>query len=185
MIDLYLAAVQRLSRLGWHVAQALIALAIIICCGNALSRKFFDLSSNAFLEAQWYCFGAAFLLAGSQVMADNAHVRIDALASRFSQRTRLGVDMAGLFLCVLPFCLYMCVWSWPMFAEAWARNEMSADAGGLVRWPVKLMIPLGFGLLGLQTVAQLVLTARRLQSPGGNAGSAGGADHSAPTGESR
>ncbi len=165
MTHLYLTAVNHLTRLGWLAAQALIALAIIICCGNALSRKFFDLSSNAFLEAQWYCFGAAFLLAGSQVMADNAHVRIDALASRLSLRTRLTIDLAGLLLCVLPFCTYMAVWGWPMFMDAWVRNELSADAGGLIRWPVKLMIPLGFGLLGLQAVSQVILTVRQLRNP--------------------
>lgn len=167
MTDFYLLTVRRLTHAAWVLAQALIALAIIICCGNALSRKFLDISSNAFLEAQWYCFGAAFLLAGSQVMADNAHVRIDVLASRLTQAARLKTDLAGLLLCLLPFCVYMCLWSWPMFMDAWQRHEMSADAGGLLRWPVKLMIPLGFGLLGLQTVAQVILTVRQLRGASG------------------
>lgn len=164
MTDFYLLTVRRLTHAAWMLAQALIALAIIICCGNALSRKFLDISSNAFLEAQWYCFGAAFLLAGAQVMADNAHVRIDVLASRLTHAARLRTDLAGLLLCLLPFCIFMCIWSWPMFMEAWARHEMSADAGGLLRWPVKLMIPLGFGLLGLQTVSQVILTGRQLRA---------------------
>lgn len=164
MSDFYLLTVRRLSHLAWLAAQMLTALAILICCGNALSRKFLDLSSNAMLEAQWYCFGAAFLLAGSQVLADNAHVRVDVLASRLTERTRLHIDLGGLLVCLLPFCVLMTVWSWPMFTDAWLRNESSADAGGLLRWPIKLMIPTGFVLLGLQAIAQSLITLRRLRS---------------------
>lgn len=161
-LSLYLLIVNRISHLAWMAAQALTALAIIICCANVLSRKFLDYSSNAFLEAQWYCFGAAFLLAGSQVLADNAHVRIDALANRFSPRRRLQIELAGHFICLLPFCIAMALWSWPMFMDAWTRQEMSADAGGLLRWPIKLMIPLGFGVLALQSVAQILQTLQRM-----------------------
>ena len=164
MISFYLRAVDRFSRAAWVMAQVLIALAIAICCANALSRKLLDLSSNAFLEAQWYCFGAAFLLAGSQAMADNAHVRIDILAGRLSERRRLQIDLAGLLGCVIPFCLLMTVWSWPMFADAFARQEMSADAGGLLRWPIKLMIPLGFLLLTLQAGSQVIYTLERMKN---------------------
>jgi TRAP-type mannitol/chloroaromatic compound transport system permease small subunit len=158
MLSLYTRCIEQLSELAYRLAQLLILIAILVCCGNALSRKLLDLSSNAFLEIQWYCFGSAFLLAGAKTLSDNAHIRIDVLASRLSPAHRYLIDLIGLSFCLLPFCLMMVRDGWFMFADAWLRQEMSADAGGLLRWPIKLMIPLGFSLLGLQATVEILKT---------------------------
>ncbi len=133
----------------------LILITTIISAGNAIVRKAFDMSSNALLEIQWYLFAAVFLLGAGYSFLKNAHVRIDFLASRFSPRTRNWIDVVGILFVLFPFC-YMCITlSWPLVTQAYQSGEMSSNAGGLIRWPVYVMLPLGFVLLWLQAISEL------------------------------
>ena len=162
-ISSYVGAVATLNRWSGYLARAMILAAIFICFGNAISRKAFDLSSNAYLEIQWYLFGGAFLFAAADTLRANAHVRIDVLAGKLSLKHRLTIDLIGFTVFLLPFCILMTYFSWPMFTDSFYRHELSADAGGLLRWPVKLCIPTGFFLLGLQATAEILKTAVQLK----------------------
>lgn len=142
----------RLGRLlMWFVLAATLVSAI-----NALVRKIFGTSSNAWLEVQWYLFAAVFLLGGGYAFLRNAHVRIDFLSTRFSARTRNWVDIVGIVVFLLPLCLLMVYEGWPVFERAWVSGEMSANAGGLIRWPVYGLIPLGFALLLAQGLSEMI-----------------------------
>lgn len=128
----------------------------LISAGNAIFRKLFDNSSNALLEVQWYLFAAVFMLGSGYAFLRNAHVRIDFVSSRFSPRGRNWVDILGIILFLFPLCYMMATLGWPQFERAWATGEMSANAGGLIRWPVYLLIPLGFLLLFVQGISELI-----------------------------
>ena len=128
----------------------------LISAGNAIIRKLFNISSNAFLEIQWYLFAAVFLLASGWVFMKNAHVRIDFLSSKFSARGRNWVDIFGILAFVFPMCYMMGTLGWPVFHNAWVSGEMSSNAGGLIRWPVYGLIPLGFVVLSVQAVSELI-----------------------------
>ncbi|MDO9466835.1 MAG: TRAP transporter small permease subunit [Thiobacillus sp.] len=143
------------ERVG-RVAIWLVLIATLISAGNALSRYLLGESSNAWLEIQWYLFGAMFLLAAGYTLKHNGHVRIDILYNRFGPRGQAWIDLAGGLLFLLPMALLLMWLSWPMFHEAWVMQEHSPDAGGLVRWPVKLLLPAGFALLALQGVAEVI-----------------------------
>ncbi len=130
--------------------------ATLISAGNAISRYAFSISSNAFLEIQWYLFGAVFLLGGGYAFLRNAHVRIDVVSSRLSARTRNWIDVIGIVVFLLPLSYMMAKMGWPVFERAWQGGEMSSNAGGLIRWPAYLLIPVGFILLGLQGLSELV-----------------------------
>lgn len=134
----------------------LILASTLISAGNATVRKIFDVSSNAWLEVQWYLYGGAFLMAAGYVLMVDEHVRIDALAQRFSQRLRAKIDMVALAIFVLPFCLLMMDLGGAYFWRAYLSGESSYNAGGLIRWPAYLCLPLGFGLLGLQAISELI-----------------------------
>lgn len=154
----------------WRVAQGidalnewvgrsikwLVLLATLISAGNALVRYGLGESSNAGLEIQWYLFGALFLLGAGYTLKHNGHVRIDFIHGRLSPRAQAWLEILGTVLFLLPFALLIIWFSWPMFVSAWHSGEMSPDAGGLLRWPVKLLIPVGFGLLALQGVSELI-----------------------------
>lgn len=153
----------------------LILITTLISAGNAIVRKAFDTSSNALLEIQWYLFAAVFLLGAGYSFLKNAHVRIDFLASRFSPRTRNWIDVVGILCVLFPFC-YMCITlSWPLVVQAYQSGEMSSNAGGLIRWPVYLMLPLGFVLLWLQAVSELFKRIEFLRGTGSD--SLSDADH--------
>jgi TRAP-type mannitol/chloroaromatic compound transport system permease small subunit len=143
---------------GWvgKLAMLMILLATLISAGNALMRYTFNYSSNAYLEIQWYLFGAVFMLGGGYAFLRNAHVRIDVLNSRLSARGRNWVDVAGIVLFLFPLCYMLATMGWPLFERAWTSGEMSSSAGGLIRWPVFALIPLGFFLLALQGVSELI-----------------------------
>jgi TRAP-type mannitol/chloroaromatic compound transport system permease small subunit len=143
------------ERVG-RVVIWLVLVATLISAGNALSRYLLGASSNAWLEIQWYLFGAMFLLAAGYTLKHNGHVRIDIFYSRLSARGQAWIDLAGGLLFLLPMALLLAWLAWPMFHEAWVTHEMSPDAGGLVRWPVKLLLPAGFALLALQGVAEVI-----------------------------
>ena len=143
------------ERVG-RVVIWLVLVATLISAGNALIRYSLGESSNAWLEIQWYLFGAMFLLAAGYTLKHNGHVRIDIFYNRLGPRGQAWIDLIGGLLFLLPMAVLLAWLAWPMFHEAWVTHEMSPDAGGLVRWPVKLLLPLGFGLLALQGVAEVI-----------------------------
>ena len=136
---------------GW-----LVLVAVLISAGNAVSRKTLNLSSNAMLEIQWYLFAAVFLLCAGYTLLNKEHVRVDLVYARLSRRNQLLVEIFGTLAFLLPMVLLILVLSWPPFIEAWESGEMSSNAGGLIRWPVKLLIPIGFLLLLLQALSELI-----------------------------
>jgi len=152
-------AIDALNERVGRAAMWLVLAATLISSGNAVMRYGFDRSSNAWLEIQWYLFALIFLLGAGYTLKHNGHVRIDILYGRFSPRLQAWVDLLGGLLFLLPLCGLMVWMSWGGFAASWAVNETSPDAGGLSRWPIKLAIPLGFGLLWLQGVAEVIKRA--------------------------
>lgn len=134
----------------------LILAAAVISALNAIARKAFNIGSNSFLEIQWYLFAAVFLFGAGYTFLQNAHVRIDAVANNFSKRTRIFIDIAGILVFLFPMCYFMIDFSWPIVATAYASGEMSSNSGGLIRWPVYSMVPIGFGLLALQALSELI-----------------------------
>jgi len=128
----------------------------LISASNAIIRKVFNISSNAFLEIQWYLFAAVFMLGSGYAFMKNAHVRIDFISSKFSARGRNIVDVLGIIIFVFPLCYIMVKLSWPVFENAWVSGEMSSNAGGLIRWPVYGVIPLGFVILAVQALSELI-----------------------------
>ncbi|MCP5272487.1 MAG: TRAP transporter small permease subunit [Burkholderiaceae bacterium] len=153
----------RLSRLidtvnGWigKFATWLVLAAVLISAGNAIMRKAFNIGSNAYLEIQWYLFAAVFMLAASYVFLHNGHVRIDFIAARLSKRANAIIDAIGIVVFLIPLCVILIDLSWPFFMRAYVSGEMSENAGGLIRWPVILLIPVGFSLLLLQALSELI-----------------------------
>jgi TRAP-type mannitol/chloroaromatic compound transport system permease small subunit len=149
----------------------LILAATLISAGNAVIRYTLDISSNAWLELQWYLFAAVFLLAAPYTLLKNEMVRIDVVAGRLSRRTQVWIDVFGTLFFLLPMALVLAVLGWPGFVQALARHEVSSNAGGLVVWPARLLIPVGFALLALQGVSELIkrvaFLAGRGPDPGG------------------
>ena len=134
----------------------LILAAVVISTVNAIVRKVFDRSSNAYLEMQWYLFAAVFLLGAGYTFLRNAHVRIDVISSHYSQRVHTWMDIFGIVVFLLPMALLTMWLSWPVFIDAWHSGEHSSNAGGLIVWPARLMVPVGFLLLSLQGVSELI-----------------------------
>jgi len=134
----------------------LVLAAVVISSGNAVMRKAFDIGSNAYLEIQWYLFSAVFLLGSGYVWLRNAHVRIDFISSRLSKRTNTIIDILGIVVFIIPLSIILIDLSWPVFYRAWVSGEVSQNAGGLIRWPVMLLIPVGFSILLVQTVSELI-----------------------------
>ncbi|APW39200.1 C4-dicarboxylate ABC transporter substrate-binding protein [Rhodoferax koreense] len=143
------------AQIGKYVIWLILA-STVISGVNAVVRKVFNMSSNAYLEIQWYLFAAAFLLAAGFTLLKGEHVRIDVVASRFSKRGQIWLDVVGFTLFLTPLCLVILYYGIPFFLKGYASGEMSSNAGGLVRWPVYAMIPLGFGLLLLQGLSELI-----------------------------
>lgn len=134
----------------------LILATTLISAGNAIVRKIFNVSSNGLLEIQWYLFAAVFLMGAGYGFLRNSHVRIDFIAAKLSPNTRNWIDVIGIVAVLFPFCVLSIVLSWPLFTNALASGEMSQNAGGLIRWPAYGLIPLGFGLLAMQGVSELI-----------------------------
>jgi TRAP-type mannitol/chloroaromatic compound transport system permease small subunit len=134
----------------------LVMIAVLISAGNALVRKLFDMSSNAWLEIQWYLFSAIFLLCSGYTLLRNEHVRIDVFHGHTSLRTQAKIDIFGLVVFLLPAMILIGSLSWPLFVRAFESGEMSQNAGGLIRWPVYMLMPIGFALLSLQGVSELI-----------------------------
>jgi TRAP-type mannitol/chloroaromatic compound transport system permease small subunit len=153
------ASIDGLNRRVGHSVSWLVLVMVLVSAVNALTRYGFQLSSNAWLELQWYLFGAVFLLAAGFTLQQDAHIRIDVLSSRYSPRAKAWLDILGTLLFLLPLSVFMVALSWPMFVHAWMGNEVSSSAGGLARWPVRLMVPAGFLLLSLQGLSQMIKAA--------------------------
>jgi TRAP-type mannitol/chloroaromatic compound transport system permease small subunit len=134
----------------------LILVAVLISAVNAVVRKAFDMSSNAFLEVQWYLFAAVFLLAAGYTMLRQEHVRIDIILGKFSKRTQIIVESVCIVLFLFPFTIEVINLVWPLVMRAYESGEMSSNAGGLIRWPVYALVPVGFALLMLQGVSELI-----------------------------
>lgn len=143
------------ERIGLSISWALLA-AVLICAGNALVRYLLNISSNAWLEIQWYLFGAIFLLASSYTLKRNEHVRIDVVVGRFPKRVQVWIDVFGFLLFLLPATFLILYFAVPFAFESIRSQEMSSNAGGLIVWPAKLLIPIGFLLLTLQGVSELI-----------------------------
>jgi TRAP-type mannitol/chloroaromatic compound transport system permease small subunit len=143
------------ERIGASVIW-LVLVAVLISTVNAIARKAFDVGSNAFLEIQWYLFAAIFLLGAGYTMLRQGHVKIDVILGRFSKRTQLKVEIFGIIFFLMPFVIQVIRLVWPLVTQAYATGEMSENAGGLIRWPVYALIPVGFALLGLQGLSELI-----------------------------
>jgi TRAP-type mannitol/chloroaromatic compound transport system permease small subunit len=143
------------TRIGKWVAWLVVA-AVAISATNATVRKVFDTSSNAWLELQWVLFAAVFLLCASWTLIQNEHIRIDIVNSFFSNRAKSWIELVGHLFFLIPFTIVMIVTGWPFFIASWSINEQSVNAGGLPQWPAKFLVPLGFALLFLQGVSELV-----------------------------
>jgi TRAP-type mannitol/chloroaromatic compound transport system permease small subunit len=161
-LDRLLALARAIDRVNGGVGRAvkwLVLLATLVSAGNAVMRYGFDLSSNAWLELQWYLFAGIFLLGAGYTLQHNGHVRIDVIYGRFGPRARAWIDLLGGLLFLLPMAGLFGWLGGQAFLASWAIGETSPDAGGLLRWPVKLAVPLGFGLLFLQGLAEIVKRA--------------------------
>jgi TRAP-type mannitol/chloroaromatic compound transport system permease small subunit len=145
------------------VANWLVLWAALISAGNAASRYLFSQSSNGWLEIQWYMFAGMVLLGAPYTLKMNEHVRVDLLYNIVSERTRIWIDIVGGLLFLLPICIILIYFTWPWFVESWRLNEASSNAGGLIRWPVKLLLPVGFFLLTLQGISEIIKRVAALE----------------------
>ena len=146
------------EKIGLAISWALL-LAVLICSGNAIIRYAFNMSSNAWLEIQWYLFGAIFLLASSYTLRRNEHVRIDVIVGKLSKRTQVWIDLFGFLLFLLPATLLILYFAVPFAMESIRNQEVSSNAGGLIVWPAKALIPLGFLMLTMQGISELIKRA--------------------------
>jgi TRAP-type mannitol/chloroaromatic compound transport system permease small subunit len=144
------------------IATWLVLIACLVSAGNAASRYLLSESSNGWLEAQWYMFAAMVMLGGPYTLRMNEHVRVDLLYGSLSERSRLWIDIIGGLLFLIPICAILIYFTWPWFMQSWNIHETSSNAGGLVRWPVKLLLPIGFGLMILQGLSEIIKRAAAL-----------------------
>ena len=148
--------IDRLNELVGRSVSWLVLAAVLISAINAVVRKAFNFSSNAYLEVQWYLFAAVFLLAAGYTMLRQEHVKIDVVLSRFTKRTQIKIEIFGILAFLMPFAFVVIVLVWPLVTRAYVSGEMSSNAGGLIRWPVYALVPIGFALLALQGVSELI-----------------------------
>jgi TRAP-type mannitol/chloroaromatic compound transport system permease small subunit len=148
--------IDKLSEKIGHSVRWLVLAAVLISAGNAVMRKAFNMSSNAYLEIQWYLFAAVFMLAAGYTMMRQEHVRIDVISGRFSKRTQIWIDIIGICLFLFPFIFMIIKLAMPLVIGAFISKEMSSNAGGLIRWPVFALLPAGLALLGMQGLSELI-----------------------------
>lgn len=149
-------AADAVSRAAGAIATAAVLAACLISSGNAASRYALGLTSNAWLEVQWYLFAVIAMLGAAETLRRGGHVRVDLLYAVIGDRGRIWIDLLGLALFLLPGMVIFAWLSWPYFWESWVRNEISNNPGGLLRWPAKLLLPIGFSLVAIQGVAELL-----------------------------
>lgn len=142
------------EKLGRALCWLLLA-AVVISTVNAITRKAFNLSSNAYLEAQWYLFAVTFMLGAGYVFLHDQHVRIDVLSSKLKRKTQIKIDVAGIVFFLLPLCVFVVWTSLPSVMTAIQTKEVSASPGGLIRWPLYMLVPVGFSLLAIQSLSEL------------------------------
>jgi len=150
------AAIDRFTETIGRFVYWLILVVVLISAANAVVRKAFNYSSNAYLEIQWYLFSAVFLLGAGYTLLRNEHVRIDIISGRLSARAQNWIDVIGIVFFLFPMALVIGYLSWPLFMDAYVRHEMSTNAGGLIVWPARLLVPIGFALLILQGISELI-----------------------------
>ncbi|MGE5087531.1 MAG: TRAP transporter small permease subunit [Candidatus Levyibacteriota bacterium] len=146
------AVTERVGRIVYWLILAV----VLISAANATVRKAFNYSSNAYLEIQWYLFSVIFLFGAGYTLLRNEHVRIDIIAGRFSARTQNWIDVFGIILFLFPMSVIIMWLGWPVFVDSYVRNEVSTNAGGLIVWPARLMVPVGFALLIVQGISELI-----------------------------
>jgi TRAP-type mannitol/chloroaromatic compound transport system permease small subunit len=156
-------AIDRINELIGKLTMWLVLAAVLISAGNAIIRKTFNVGSNAFLEIQWYLFSAVFMMGVGYVMLRNAHVRIDFISARLSKRTNAIIDAVGIVVFTIPLSVIMIDLGWPLFVRALQSGEMSQNAGGLIRWPAMMLVPLGFAILMTQAISELIKRLAFLQ----------------------
>lgn len=150
------ALIDRMSETVGRVLYWLILATVLISATNAVARKAFNASSNAWLELQWYLFSVIFLGCAGYALLRKEHIRIDIVASHLSEKANQRIALFGHFFFLMPLCIIMIYESWPYFVESYRIGELSSNAGGLLRWPVKLMIIIGFALLFLQGISEAI-----------------------------
>lgn len=175
LLLLFSRLIDRLNETVGKAVTWLVLIAVLISSINASVRYTFNMSSNAWLEAQWYLFAGIFLLGAGYTHLRNEHIRIDILSHRLSQRGQAWLDIFGTVFFLLPMVFVILVLSWPVFMNSFHSMEMSSNAGGLIRWPARLLVPVGFGLLTLQAFSELIkriafLTGHLAELPGGHGG---------------
>jgi len=156
------AAIDAINEYLGRFANWLVLLACLVSAGNAMFRYAFSLSSNGFLEIQWYMFALMVMLGTSYTFKRNEHVRVEILYVHLSERGQLWLDLIGAILFLLPVCALMVELSWPFFMQSYKIGEWSGNPGGLVRWPIKFVIPAGFALLALQGISEIIKRAAAL-----------------------
>ena len=150
------------DRLG-VAANWMVLIACLISAGNAMMRYAFDLSSNAWLEIQWYLFAAIVMFGASYTLRMNEHVRVDIIYTHLSERGKEWLDLVGTAVFLVPSMFVISYYSWPFFLQSWEVREISGNAGGLIRYPVKFLVPLGFFLVGLQGISEIIKRAASLR----------------------
>lgn len=158
-MGMLLALSRQIDRMNESIGKLvywLVLVAVLISAGNAVMRYSINYSSNSLLEIQWYLFSAVFLLCAPYTLLRNEHIRIDVVVARFGRRTLTWIDIFGTIFFLLPMTLIIMYLSWPMFWQSFVSGERSGDAGGLIRWPAKILVPIGFALLSLQGLSELI-----------------------------
>ena len=148
--------IDALNEVVGRLTYWLVLVAVLVSAGNATIRYTFNMSSNAWLEIQWYLFSAVFLFCAGYTLLHNQHIRIDVVTGRLSRRAQAWIDILGTVLFLMPMALTILWLSWPVFVDAYQRHEVSTNAGGLIIWPARLMVPIGFLLLVLQGISELI-----------------------------
>ena len=156
---MFMSLSRLIDNLNEKIAEAgswALLVAVIICAGNALMRYIFNYSSNAWLEIQWYLYAAMFMLASAYTLRRDEHVRIDVVVGRLSRRTQVWIDLLGFLIFLLPICLLILWYGVPYALISIESGEMSSNAGGLIVWPAKILLPLGFALIILQGISEII-----------------------------
>ena len=156
-------AIDKLNEKIGNVCNFLVLLACVISAGNAMIRYAFSYSSNSWLEAQWYCFAVLVMFGAAYTFKRNEHVRVEIFYLFLSERGQLWLDLIGTLFFLIPVCFLLTYLSWPFFHQAYEVGEQSSNAGGLVRWPIKFVLPAGFVLLALQGFSEVIKRIAALQ----------------------
>jgi TRAP-type mannitol/chloroaromatic compound transport system permease small subunit len=157
------AAIDWLNEKIGYICNLMVLLSCLVSAGNAMVRYAFDFSSNSFLEAQWYMFAILVMFGAAYTFKRNEHVRVEIFYLFLSERGQIWLDLIGTVVFLIPSCLLLAYLSWPFFYQAYAVNEVSMNAGGLVRWPIKLVLPVGFVMLALQGISEAIKRIAALQ----------------------